>query len=124
MPRALFIVTVPAKVVVVKGGAKSSDDGDLSKPAASMDTVTSSSVTPVAAQVREFIVNKDNGCRWISEEPFLNGKAWWTRYGCKKEAADRHETRQDGYYSLSVVVMQLYVYVPFWQRRRLRESSM
>lgn len=60
---ALFIVTVPAKIA-----KKKKEHGDAS-----------TTVTPVAAKVRDFIKERDD-CEWISEEPFLNGKAWWTSF--------------------------------------------
>jgi hypothetical protein len=64
MPFVLFIVTVPAKIAK----KKKTEHGDAS-----------ATVTPVAAKVRDFIKDRDD-CDWISEEPFLNGKAWWTSF--------------------------------------------
>jgi len=71
MPYSLFIVTVPAKIKA----AKTADLG-VGAPAKSEE---SQSVTPIALKVRNFIKESAN-CEWISEEPFLNGKAWWTSF--------------------------------------------
>jgi len=73
MPNVLFIVTVPAKVK----GKKSADAGSSSKSTES--TPSSATVTPIASKVRDFIKTRPD-CEWISEEPFLNGKVWWTSF--------------------------------------------
>jgi hypothetical protein len=63
----LFIVTVPCKVVVAKDAAKEPKTSDTDF------------VTHVAQKVRDHIVNTPE-CEWISEEMFLNGKAWWASF--------------------------------------------
>lgn len=67
MPSVLFIVSVPRKV---KGKA-------AAEPGKSVHTETST--TEVAPKVRDFI-KKSPVCEWVSEEPFLNGKVWWSSF--------------------------------------------
>jgi len=50
-------------------------------PNASTDTTdtSTSTVTHVAIKVRDYVKDHDE-CDWISEELFLNGKAWWSSF--------------------------------------------
>jgi hypothetical protein len=67
----LFNVTVPARVLVMTHKKSPAER--------SVDVASSSETVSFACQVRDYIVENPK-CEWISEEPFMNGKAWWVSF--------------------------------------------
>lgn len=74
----LFNATVPARLVVLARN-------DAGEPSVrSVGAGTTSETVSFATLVRDFIID-DPQLEWISEEAFLNGKAWWVQFqfSCK-----------------------------------------
>lgn len=66
----LINVTVPARLLVYANKSPAERTVGIS---------TTSETLSFACTVRDFIV-EDPKCEWISETPFINGKAWWVTF--------------------------------------------